>query len=297
MRPALMITCHVRKKNTAATTAWTARISIGSAAAGSMRSMKSIVTCSSACDTSGSPAKISTSSRSSVISNAPRIGRLKRYRATTSTNVTSIRHERSAEAAMPRTASARRSHAFAGSLTVEQAEAGGLFFRRDLLDLGAELLQRGPGVDALGGGFLDPVLDDRPRALLHLGDERRVGAHDLHGCLLQRVEALLVGRVPRLAVAARRVFIRVLLDDRLVLLGELVPLLLVHEEAERRAVHSAGKPGGLADHRVELEGHDRLEREEHAVGHAGVEQLVGFGPRLHEGRGADGVRHRLGDAA
>ena len=39
---------------------------------GSMRSMKSIVTCSSACDTSGRPAKISTSSISSVTSKPPR---------------------------------------------------------------------------------------------------------------------------------------------------------------------------------------------------------------------------------
>src|SRR6266571_6884493 len=38
------------------------------ARAGSMRSMKSIVTCSSACETSGSPAKISTSKVSSVTS-------------------------------------------------------------------------------------------------------------------------------------------------------------------------------------------------------------------------------------
>ena len=45
---------------------------------GSMRSMKSMVTCSSACDTSGRPAKISTSRISSVISKPPRIGRLRR---------------------------------------------------------------------------------------------------------------------------------------------------------------------------------------------------------------------------
>src|ERR1044071_7350498 len=55
---------------------------------------------------------------------------------------------------MPRTASARRSHAFAGSLTVEQAEAGDLFFRPDLLDLGAGLLQPGPGGGAPGGPML-----------------------------------------------------------------------------------------------------------------------------------------------
>ena len=39
--------------------------------------MKSMTACSSANDTSGSPAKISTSSISSVTSKAPRTGRLK----------------------------------------------------------------------------------------------------------------------------------------------------------------------------------------------------------------------------
>ena len=47
-------------------------------AGGSILSMKSMVTCSSACETSGRPAKISTSSVSSVISNPPRIGQLRR---------------------------------------------------------------------------------------------------------------------------------------------------------------------------------------------------------------------------
>src|SRR3954451_359330 len=116
---------------------------------------------------------------------------------------------------MPRTASARLSQAVAGSLTWSLKS---LFLGGHLLYLGAELLQRGPRVHALGGGLLDPVFDDRRRALLHLGDESRIGAHDLGARPPQRVEPLLVGRVPRLAVAARRVFIRVFFDDRLVLL-------------------------------------------------------------------------------
>src|SRR4051794_3076983 len=76
MRLALIHICQARKKNSAPTTACTSRCSVSTARVGSMRSMKSMVTCSSACETSGSPAKIRTSSISSVISNAPRIGRL-----------------------------------------------------------------------------------------------------------------------------------------------------------------------------------------------------------------------------
>jgi len=45
---------------------------------------------------------------------------------------------------MPRTASARRSHAFAGSLTVEQAEAGDLFFRRTCRGTTGPCLRRDP---------------------------------------------------------------------------------------------------------------------------------------------------------
>src|SRR5262249_45405454 len=110
----------------------------------------------------------------------------------------------------------------------------------DLLDLGAELLEHLAGVEAvLVARLLDPVVDDRLRALVHLGDELRIGLRDLDVRLLQRLDAFLVGLVPRLAVRARRVLIGDLVDDRLVLLRDLVPLVLVHEEAERRAVHAA----------------------------------------------------------
>src|SRR5690606_2859923 len=156
---------------------------------------------------------------------------------------------RSAEAAMPSTASARRSQLWSGALIQEAKRKKARLSRafsarrllpgRHLLQLGAELLQRGPRVHARRARLLDPVLDDRVGALLHLGEELGVRAHDLDVRLLERVQARLVGAVPGLAVAARRVLVGVLLDDLLVLRRDLVPLVLVHEEAERGAVHAA----------------------------------------------------------
>jgi hypothetical protein len=78
MREALIHTCQERKNMIAAQMPCMMRIHAPRSRGGSRRSMKSMVTCSSACDTSGSPAKISTSSVSSVISKPPRIGRLMR---------------------------------------------------------------------------------------------------------------------------------------------------------------------------------------------------------------------------
>jgi hypothetical protein len=74
----LIHTCQARKNMIAAQIACIARIQARRMPSGRMRSMKSIVTCSSACDTSGRPAKIRISSPSSVSSKAPRIGRLSR---------------------------------------------------------------------------------------------------------------------------------------------------------------------------------------------------------------------------
>src|SRR5262249_57580371 len=88
-----------------------------------------------------------------------------------------------------------------------------------------------------------------------------------------------------------------LLDRLLVLLRELVPLVLVHEEAERRAVHAAREQRRLREDRVELEGDDRLERKEDAVGYARAQQLVRFGCGLDERRGAERLRDLLRDAA
>src|SRR3990170_72792 len=98
-----------------------------------------------------------------------------------------------AEAAMPRTASARLSQTVL------------LSFSSDLFQLGVELVEDRLGVDALGARLLDPVLDDRARALPGLGLHRGVGGDDARARCLERVEADLVGLVPGLPVAARRV--------------------------------------------------------------------------------------------
>src|SRR6266511_4187296 len=122
----------------------------------------------------------------------------------------------SAEAAMPSTASARLSQARSGSdtrrvyLLLGRLLAGLPLVGADFLDLGAKLGKRRLGVDALGACLLDPVVDDRRGPLAHLGGEGRVGAHDLGVRFLQRIEAFLVGRVPRLPIAARGILVRVL---------------------------------------------------------------------------------------
>src|SRR3989449_5406496 len=97
IRSALSHMSQVSKNMTAAHTSCTARSSPRRARAPRSRSTKSMSACSSAHDTSGSPAKISTTSMSSVTSNAPLTGWLKTYRATTSTNVRSIMARRMAE--------------------------------------------------------------------------------------------------------------------------------------------------------------------------------------------------------
>src|SRR5688572_30693748 len=123
------------------------------------------------------------------------------------------------EAAMPSTASARLSQRL-------------LSFSSDLLQLSAEFLQHGLGVDALGARLLDPVLDDRTRALLGLGAHLVVGGNDAGASGLERIEAHLVGLVPGLAVRARGELEAVLLDDLLVLLREVVLFGFVHVVAE-----------------------------------------------------------------
>src|SRR5438046_1852698 len=115
--------------------------------------------------------------------------------------------------------------------------------------------------------------------------------------LLQRLQALPVGLVPGLASEAREVLTGELLDRVLVRLRQLVPLVLVHEEAEGRAVHPAREQRRLLEHGVELEGDDRLHREEDAVGDPALEELVGLRRGLHERRGAQRLRHRLRHAA
>src|SRR5260221_295125 len=196
---ALSQTCQARKNITAAHSKCTARTTTAVARGVSTRSMKSMVTCSSACDTSGRPAKISTSSISSVTSKPPRNGKLNRYRATTSTKVSSIMANRMAEAATPSTASIRLSQMVAGWLTLVPLFAGS-----DLLQLLAEFGQHIGAVDALGVGRLDPLVVERLRLRHHFLDEGGLGGIDLRARRLQARQAKLVGAVPGLAVAARR---------------------------------------------------------------------------------------------
>src|SRR5262245_58595571 len=151
------------------------------------------MTCSLRSVTSGRPAKMSDARSISVISKPPVTGLLKKYRPTTSTQVSSIRQN-------IRTAETRPS---AGTTARSKRDITGLFLlqRRDL---GAQRLEHGCAVNALR---LRLVVD--PRALelrglgADLGDERR--ARGGHGelRLLHRGEALGVGGVPRAARAAR----------------------------------------------------------------------------------------------
>ncbi len=109
---------------------------------------------------------------------------------------------------------------------------------------------------------------------------------------LQRLEAALVGGVPRLAGEPRERFARDRQDRVLVLLRQLVPLVLVHEEAERRRIEAAGEVGRVLDDLVEVERLDRLGREEGAVGDAGRQQLVRLGRRLDQRRRAERLGRR-----
>src|SRR5262249_14281770 len=130
----------------------------------SAMSMKSSVTCSSARDASGSPAKISVSSNSSVISKAPRIGQFKMYRPTTSAVVNAIRQNSRMAAAVPST---RSSKTTASEGCDDLIESGRLLPSCYPLRLLAEFCQHLGAVDALGGGVLDPFVVDRLGALLH----------------------------------------------------------------------------------------------------------------------------------
>src|SRR5712691_8653066 len=142
---------------------------------------------------------------------------------------------RMADAATPRIASTRRSHPGARALG---SGPGGFSSpaRGDLFQFLAELGEDAGGVQALDAGLLHPVLDDRGGALLHLGDQGGIGVDDLDAGLLERLEASLVGVVPRAPGVTRDPLAGDLLERLLVLPRQLVPLVLVHEEAERRAV-------------------------------------------------------------
>src|SRR6185436_18693751 len=122
--------------------------------------------------------------------------------------------KRRADAAMPRTASARRSQAgFTRGYGGFGRPRGGAqipcssFAGGDLLQFLMELVEHRLGVGQLGARLLDPVLDDRARALFRLGLHARVGRDDVGAGGLERVQADLVRVVPGLAVATRRVLV------------------------------------------------------------------------------------------
>src|SRR5262245_40303521 len=98
--------------------------------------------------------------------------------------------KRRADAAIPRTASARRS------------QTGLLLSSSHLLQLGVEFVEHGARIEAgmLLLRLLDPVLDDRPRALLRLGLHLGRRGRDIGAGRLERIKADLVGAIPRLAV-------------------------------------------------------------------------------------------------
>src|SRR5947207_11576273 len=113
------------------------------------------------------------------------------------------------EAAMPSMASARLSHSGSAGVfkrkgAVLSAPYGSgfalLLCGRELLQLGVELVEDRLGVDALGARLLDPLVDDRPRALLGFRHHRGIGLDDRPAGLLQGLHADLVGAVPVLAV-------------------------------------------------------------------------------------------------
>src|SRR5437773_833317 len=165
------------------------------------------------------------------------------------------------------------------------------------LDLLAELGKHLGAVDALGAGGLHPLLLDDLGPFLYALDQLGRGFGDLDADPFHLLESRAVGGIPGFAGEPSQLLARNGRDDILVGLRELALLVLVHEEAERGAVEAARKECGVLDDRAELDGVDRLEREEGAVGDAGAQELVGLGRRLDEGRGAEGARHLLGDAA
>src|SRR5438034_8065625 len=94
--------------------------------------------------------------------------------------------------------------------------------RGDLLQLFAKLGEDLGAIHALGAGLLAPVLDDRGGPLLHLRDEGGVGVDDLDAGLLQHLQALPVGLVPRLPGVTRDPLAGDLVNRVLVLLRQLV---------------------------------------------------------------------------
>src|SRR5262245_1663061 len=120
----------------------------------------------------------------------------------------------------------------------------------DALDLLAELGQHLGAVDTLGGRVLHPFVLDDLGPLLHAFDQLRGGLADLHADPFHLIESGVVGGIPGLAREPRQCLTRNRCDGVLIFLREPVPLVLVHEEAERGAVEATGKQRGILDDRA-----------------------------------------------
>src|SRR5687767_7625815 len=105
--------------------------------------------------------------------------------------------------------------------------------RRGLLQLVAELRERGSAVDAFRGRLADPVLDERLGAFAHLFRQFGRCVDDRHAGGTQRLESFAVGLVPGFSRDARDALACDRIDRVLVALGDCSPLRLIHEEPER----------------------------------------------------------------
>src|SRR5262245_24516549 len=120
----------------------------------------------------------------------------------------------------------------------------------DALDLLAELGQHLGAVDTLGGRVLHPFVLDDLGPLLHALDQFRGGLADLHADPFHLLESGVVSGIPGLAREPCQCLARNRCDGVLVFLRDPVPLVLVHEEAERGAVEATGKQRGILDDRA-----------------------------------------------
>src|SRR5262249_56812967 len=110
-----------------------------------------------------------------------------------------------------------------------------------------------------------PALDTLGRSLADLDTDP---LHLLHGCG--------ICRIPGLAGNARQRLARYRPDGILILLGQFVPLVLIHEKAEGGAVEAAGKKRRIFDDRAKLEGENRLGGGEYARGAAPAARALGI---------------------
>src|SRR5690606_23196019 len=221
----------------------------------------------------------------SVSSTPPTSEAPKNFRPITSTKVRHIIANR----AVPDTSASRFSNRFMGRADQACRNAGSGGRRPDparghLLQLGdlvAKLLQYLLRVlQAFLLGHRDPGVLEAGGTLLDFANEGGVGSDALYAFgLLERDAAAVVG-FPELAIVRRGGLSRELLDDLLVLLRDAIPGVGIHHEGEAGVVEPSRNLGTVLDQLLELEGPDRLGREEHAVHHAGGQQFIGLRRRL-----------------